>query len=259
MVGLMSVVSVLGCCLAASPAASQPSPVELQPSSQCIDDAAVAAARSYARGRPGAVSFAVFERGTLRTLDGDTPYRSASLVKAMVLAAALRRQAQLQTPLSTSDRARLTTMIRVSGNRAATSTFQLVGRDAVVEVGRLVRMQHSVVGDRWGTSQVTASDQARLFGRLHMVLPRQYRAFGRRLLSTVVRKQTWGGARVARRRGYVTLFKPAWLKRSDGWLVHQGLRLERDGCTVGLAVLTGQQPDMSAGVETIHGVVERLL
>jgi hypothetical protein len=225
---------------------------------RCIADAAIAEARTYAQSRPGSVSFAVFEHGTLRSHGGGVPYRSASVVKAMLLAADLRRHARSGAPLTTADRARLASMIRTSNNGAASKTFALVGRGEVLGVARAVEMRGYSVGTFWSSSQVTASDQARFFGRLHKALPPKYRAFGRRLLRTVVSSQTWGGARVARRAGYRTLFKSGWLPRSDGWVVHQGLRLERGGCSIGVAVLTGRQPNMSAGVESIRGVVERL-
>ncbi|MDO9352044.1 MAG: hypothetical protein Q7T55_00020 [Solirubrobacteraceae bacterium] len=241
-----------------SPGSSGRGPDDL-PKGQCIDDAAVARAGTYAAARPGSVSFAVFEHGTLRSIGGGVPYRSASIVKAMVLVADLRRHARSGRPLSKADRARLASMIRVSNNSAASKSFSIVGRGAVLEVARKVGMRGYSVGTYWSSSQVTAADQARFFGRLHSVLPKQYRAFGRRLLRTVVRSQTWGGARVARQAGYTTLFKSGWLPRTDGWVVHQGLRLERGGCSVGIAVLTGKQRTMSAGVESIRGVVQRLL
>lgn len=229
------------------------------PAPRCVDPAAIAAAQDYASHRPGSVSFAVLEHGTLRSFGGGRPYRSASIVKAMLLVADLRRHARSHTPLGPAARQRLASMIRVSSNTAATETFQLVGREAVVSVAQLVGMRNYSVGGWWGTSQVTASDQARFFGRLHAVLPRQYRPFARRLLRTVVPAQTWGGAAAARGRGYVTLFKSGWLPRTDGWVVHQGLRIERSGCTAGIAVLTGQQPSMTTGVASIEGVVRRLL
>lgn len=229
------------------------------PKGRCIDDAAVARARAYARGRPGKVSFAVFEHATVRSSGGGVRYRSASIVKAMVLVADLRRHSRYGAPLTGADRSRLTAMIRRSDNVAATATFSRVGRDEVLRVARAVGMRGFSVGNWWGTSQVTASDQARFFGRLHSVLPVRYRAFARRLLRTIVHEQVWGGAPVARSHGYATLFKSGWLPRGDGWVVHQGLRVERGGCTLGLAVLTGKQRSMNAGITSIRGVVERLL
>lgn len=225
----------------------------------CVSAADVASARKYARGRPGSVSFAVYEQGKLQSWGGGVSYRSASLVKAMLLVADLRRHDRLHAGLDAGARSRLSAMIRVSDNGQASATFNLVGAEAVRSVARLAGMRNYRVGGYWGTSQLTASDQARFFGRLNRLFPPKYRAYGRQLLRSVVPYQTWGGAPVARRHGFKTMFKSGWLPRTGGWVVHQGMRLERGRCTVGVAVLTGSQPSMAIGVESIRGVTERLL
>jgi hypothetical protein len=226
---------------------------------RCVSDAAFVAARKYARSRPGSVSFAVFERSTLRSFGGGVPYRSASLVKAMLLTADLRRHARVHAPLTSADRSRLGSMIHVSDNAAATATFNLVGANAVRAVAKSAGMKHYRVGGGWGTSQLTASDQARFWGRLDKMLPGTYRKYARGLLRGISHDQTWGGAPVARSKGFTTMFKSGWLPQPSGWLVHQGLRLERGHCTVGIAVLTGHQSSMAAGVASIRGVTARLL
>ncbi len=226
---------------------------------RCVDDAAVARASAYARRRPGTVAFAVMERGRLRSEAGGVPMRSASLVKAMLLVADLRRHSASGVPLSGADRARLRRMITISDNAAATATFNVVGRGAVLRVARLAGMRRYRVGGYWGTSQLTASDQARFWARLDRLLPGRHQAYARRLLRSVVHAQVWGGAPVSRAHGYRTLFKSGWLPQPGGWFVHQGLRLERGSCRIGIAVLTGQQPSMETGVESLRGVVERLL
>lgn len=225
----------------------------------CVNAEAVKRARRYARSRPGSVSLAVYERRRLQSFRGGVPYRSASLVKAMLLVADLRRHDRLHVGLSRSARSRLGAMIRVSGNGQASATFDLVGANGLRSVAHVAGMRRYTVGGYWGTSQLTASDQARFFGRVDALLPKRYRAYGRRLLRTIVPAQTWGGAPVARRHGYRTLFKSGWLPQSGGWVVHQGLRLERGRCTVAVAVLTGHQPSMQTGVDSIRGVVARLL
>ncbi|MBJ7470724.1 MAG: serine hydrolase [Solirubrobacteraceae bacterium] len=225
----------------------------------CVSSADIARARSYARGRPGRVSFAVYESGRIGSWGGGVSYRSASLVKAMLLVADLRRHDRLRAGLSSGARSRLSAMIRVSDNAQASATFNLVGANGLRSVARAAGMRNYTVAGYWGTSQLTASDQARFFGRLDGLLPARFRAYGRQLLRTVVPAQTWGGAPVARRHGFKTVFKSGWLPRTDGWVVHQGLQVRRGRCKVGLAVLTGGQPSMATGVGSIRGVVERLL
>ena len=256
-----------GAAPAPAPAEAQAAPkvvVEQGPDrvaepTRCVTAAAVASARRYARSRPGSVSFAVSERGKMQSWGGGLSYRSASLVKAMLLVADLRRHARLHAGLDAGTRSRLSAMIRVSDNVQATATFNVVGESAVRSVAHLAGMRNYTVHGYWGSSQLTASDQARFFGRLNSLLPDQYRAYGRQLLRSVVPYQTWGGAPVARRHGFKTMFKSGWLPRSGGWVVHQGMRLERGTCTLGIAVLTGSQPSMQTGVESIRGVTARLL
>lgn len=255
---MLSGVVALGPVLRAPDAPPRSAAVSAQPK-RCVGAAQVAAAQRYAASRPGNVSFAVVERGEVRSFGGGVPYRSASLVKAMLLIADLRRHARMGAPLDAAARGRLAAMIRISDNGAASATFDLVGAGGLRSVARLAGMRSYTVGGYWGTSQLTAADQARLFARIDQVLPKRYRRYGRSLLRTIIPAQTWGGAPVARRHGFNTVFKAGWLPRSDGWVVHQGLRVERGRCTLGVAVLTGAQPGMAAGVESIRGVVERLL
>lgn len=226
---------------------------------RCVGDAAIKRARDYAKHRPGIVTFAVQERGKLSSYRGGVPLRSASLVKAMLLVTDLRRHAASHAPLSGGDRDRLRRMITVSDNGAATATFNVVGRGAVLRLARAAGMRHYSVGGGWGTSQLTASDQARFWAHLDHLLPRTYRAYGRLLLRSISHGQVWGGAPVTRRHGFRTMFKSGWLPQPAGWLVHQGLRIERGSCTIGITVLTGHQRSMAAGITSIRGVVERLV
>lgn len=225
----------------------------------CMTDAAFSSARAYVRSRPGVVAFAVLERGRLRSVDGGVPFRSASLVKAMLLAADLRRHATQGTSLDAATRKRHHAMITRSSNVAAKETYRRVGAAGMEGVARAAGMRHFRDGGSWGLSLLTASDQARLWRQLHAVLPVRFRAYARELLGAIQRSQTWGTIRVARRAGYLALFKSGWLRRRDGWVVNQGVRLERGSCTIGLAVLSAQQPTMSDGVETMRGIAERLL
>ncbi|MFT4036171.1 MAG: hypothetical protein QM679_11415 [Patulibacter sp.] len=226
---------------------------------RCVGTTAVARAWRYARSRPGTVTFAVQQGTQIVSHGGGVPMRSASLVKAMLLVADLRRHASNGQPLSAADRARLAAMIRYSDNVQATATFNLVGRSDVLALAKAAQMKRYTVGFGWGTSQLTASDQVRFWSHLNGLLPAKYRLYGRRLLRTISSAQTWGGAPVARAHGFRTMFKSGWLPQPTGWVVHQGLRIERGSCTAGIAVLTRNQPSMAAGVTSIRGVVARLL
>src|SRR5206468_12425988 len=84
--------------------------------------AGVRGAQRYARARQGGVAFAEVGRdGRLRGLRTTVRFPSASVVKAMLLVAALR-SAGLR-PLTMTERRLLGPMIRVSDNEAAEAVF----------------------------------------------------------------------------------------------------------------------------------------
>src|SRR4051795_5457199 len=78
---------------------------------------AFVSARSYARRRLGRVSFAfVDDTGRVRAWHGRRTFYSASLVKAMLLVASLRRRGVRDRHLSSAAQALLDPMIRRSDN-----------------------------------------------------------------------------------------------------------------------------------------------
>jgi hypothetical protein len=219
-----------------------------------VSNAAVRAARGYARRRAGRVAFAVAEPGRHgRGMAAARDYPSASVVKAMLLIAVLR--AHRHEPVPRAERAPLAPMIRYSDNDAASAVYARVGGGGLRGVARAARMRRFVdVGD-WAGSRITAADQARLFLRLDAVVPPRHRRYARRLLAGIVREQRWGIAAVADRRGLRVRFKGGW----RATLAHQVARVEHDGRFVVLAVLTDGDPTTAYGTQTIRGVAERLL
>lgn len=219
-----------------------------------VSNAAVRAARSYARRRAGRVAFAVAEPGRhVRGMAAARDYPSASVVKAMLLIAVLR--AHRHEPVPREERAPLAPMIRSSDNDAASAVYARVGGGGLRGVARAARMRRFVdVGD-WAGSRITAADQARLFLRLDAVVPPRHRRYARRLLAGIVREQRWGIAAVADRRGLRIRFKGGW----RATLAHQAARVADEDRFVALAVLTDGDPTTAYGTHTIRGVAERLL
>jgi hypothetical protein len=212
------------------------------------------AARHFAAHRHGDVSFAVVDsaghsRGGLHPA---TRRPSASVVKAMLLVAYLRRHAH--EDLALQARRLLGPMVRVSDNNAANAIHAIVGDAGLRAVGRAAHMRHLTTGHGLFETGITAGDQARLFWRLDALLPRRHRVYARALLASVVEPQRWGVPRAARGRFHV-LIKGGW--RTG--LVHQSARVEWRGHHLALAVLTVGGPSMVYGERTIQGIAGRLL
>jgi hypothetical protein len=212
------------------------------------------AARRFAAHRHGAVSFAVVDshgrdRGGLHPA-AQRP--SASVVKAMLLVAYLRRHAHDR--LSPPARRLLAPMIRVSDNGAAETIHAVVGDAGLRAVGTAAHMRHLSTGHGLFETGITAGDQARFFWRLDSLLPRRHRAYARTLLATVVSEQRWGVPAAARGRFHV-LIKGGW----RGGLVHQSARVEWRGHHLAVAVLTIGGPGIVYGERTIEGIAARLL
>jgi hypothetical protein len=224
----------------------------------------VKAARRYARHRPGDVSFAILGRHTrLRGFRKARTAPAASTIKAMLLAAYLRRPSIRRRPLRAEDRALLEPMIRVSDNAAATRVAAIVG-PRVKRLARAARMRDFrwVWAPGWlgGQSQISARDQARFFLRYPRYVPGRHRRFARHLLASIVPWQRWGVADV-RPPGWRLYFKGGWGIADDGVGVvnHQIAFLERGACRIALAILTEHNPSTATGAETLRGVAKRLL
>jgi hypothetical protein len=182
------------------------------------------------------------------------------VVKAMLMVAYLRQDTVADRALRPPDRALLEPMIRFSDNDSASRVFAVVGTpglDRVAEAAGMRRFRSG--GGFWGSSQITAGDQSRLFLRIDARMPSRHRAYGMRLLRAIVPEQRWGIAR-ARPGGWTLYFKGGWGPGARAGLVdHQVGLLRRGSRRVSLAVLTAGNPDMAYGNATLQGVASRLL
>jgi hypothetical protein len=221
--------------------------------------AAVARARRFAGSRVGIVSFAVVgSSGRVQCHACRRRYRAASVVKAMLLVAELRRLAAGGGQLTAGDRALLGAMIRVSDNASALSVYLRVGDEGLYRLAGAARMRGFGVYGHWGNAEITALDQARLFARIDRLTPARYRGYARRLLSSVVASQAWGIPEVSTPR-WRTAFKGGWVSTPRGELVHQVARLQRGERTMAIAVLTDRNPTHAYGRATVRGIAARLL
>jgi hypothetical protein len=216
--------------------------------------ASIRRARRFARSRAGAVAFAVLDDGHRpRGLRRTTQFPSASVTKAMLLVAVLRRAGGRH--LSDRERGLLRPMITASDNDAAGAVYAEVGGVGLQRVARAAGMNAFVDVGHWAGARITAADQARLFLRIDRLVPAAHRRYARKLLSSIVPEQRWGIAPVARRERVKIFFKGGW----RNGITHQVALLERGRRRIALAVLTSGSPSMAYGQETIERIAARVL
>jgi hypothetical protein len=221
--------------------------------------AALDRARRYARTREGEVAFAVADdRGGISGVDVHRPFPSASLSKAMILVAYLRKLAAEDGEPSQSDLLSLGYMIRLSDNASADTIYSRVGDRGLMDLARRAGMKGFAVSGDWANATVTPADQARFFLAVDRLVPRRFRELARDLLGSVSELQSWGIPVAARPRWQV-FFKGGWRPDEDGEMVHQAALLEQGGRRVAIAVMTTGGPDMVYGERSIQGVGRLLL
>lgn len=221
----------------------------------------VAAAARFLATRAGRTAFAVIDsEGRLSGVHLHWTFVSASVVKAMLLVAYLRRLDALgQRTVDSSSNSFLYPMINVSDNAAATRTWSIVGDSGLYSVAHAAGMSDFSISGIWANAQISAADQARFFFEMDSLIPSEFDGYARRLLSTIAAYESWGIPAAARPQGYAVFFKGGWRSTGLGQLVHQVARLERPGRTFALAVMTDGDPSMGYGIDTIQGVTTALL
>jgi len=217
------------------------------------------AAERYAEGRAGTISFAVVdEAGRLHGHGARAIAPSASVLKAMLLVAYLRRDDVRDRPLEQWERDLLAPMIRRSDNAAATRMVGLVGEARLNALARAAGMEHfRLHWPIWGQSEITPRGQALFFARIDRLVPAAHRRYAMQLLATVVPAQRWGVGRVPHP-GWRLYFKGAW--GSGTGLVDHQVALYRAGSErYSFALFTRFDPDHEYGKETLRGLAARLL
>ena len=215
----------------------------------------VAGAAAWAAERQGTVTFAVRTGDRLWGRGLDRQFPTASVLKAMLMTAYLRRASD--RPLNAADRALLRPMIRRSDNVTATRIRDIVGNGALVRLARRAGMTHFAVNPIWGLSLTTARDQTRFFLRLEELLPARHRAYALRLLRNIVPSQRWGMGQTIPD-GWTLHFKGGWGSGS-GAVDHQIGLLRRGDDRVSIAVMTVGNPSHAYGKATLEGISRRLM
>ena len=216
-------------------------------------------AQLYARSRSGRVSFVLVDsNGRSHRPHPARHYHSASVVKAMLLVAYLRRHDVRHRRLRSSERSKLVPMIERSDNSQASRCFRIVGRSGLERLARRAGMRHFASDAYWGSTHITAGDQARFFARIDRLVPARHRHFARHVLSHIVESQRWGIPAAVESRARV-FFKGGWRPEHGAWVVHQVALVERRGRRAALAVLTDGDPTFGYGTRTVKGIARRAL
>ena len=115
------------------------------------------------RGRNGVHAVSVYDRvtGVYCLYNGSKHFDSASIVKAIIMAALLRWHQETKTPLSSWEKSEATLMITQSDNDAATDLWDELGMDNLQHFLNLADMGETQLGQdgEWGLTQVTAHDE----------------------------------------------------------------------------------------------------
>jgi Beta-lactamase enzyme family len=221
---------------------------------------AIAAASSYEKARGGYTSFAVIDsEGRMYGRHLHRTFVSASVVKAMLLVAYLRKLAATHRGLDGTPRSLLEPMIHVSDNEAATAVWERVGDRRLRALARRAGMTDFSIEGIWANAMISAADQARYFYEMEGLIPARFRHFADHLLSHIAGYESWGIPAIARPRGWTVFFKGGWRGTWRGQLVHQISRLQKPHERLAIAVMTDGDPSMEYGIETIEGVAARLL
>jgi hypothetical protein len=220
----------------------------------------VRAARRWGASRSGRVAWAAIDTpGRLVGWHRGWQFPAASLSKAMLLVAELRRLARAGRHLDAGTRALLAPMIRLSDNDAADAIYRRVGDRGLLGVARPARMRAFGPAGWWSEARLTPADHARFFRRFGALTPRRWRPYARGLLADVVASQSWGIPAALRPRGWRVLFKGGWRPTGTGSLVHQAALLERGRRRLAIVILTDGNPSHAYGTETVRGIAARLL
>jgi beta-lactamase class A len=222
----------------------------------------IAAAR---RGRISAVAVGVDDPalGLTCWLNSTTHFDSASVVKATILGALLRKAQEQHRYLTSTEARWARSMITLSDNGAASALWNDVGRTALQHFLNLAQMTHTYLGPGgyWGLTQITAHDETLLVQLLlhpGSVLSTASRNYELGLMASVVSYERWGipaGAPTS----LTVHVKNGWLPRAThGWRIHSIGGFTGRGVSYSIVVLTQDNPTMDYGIVTIEGIARAI-
>jgi beta-lactamase class A len=212
------------------------------------------------RSRAGNHAVAVYDTvtGVSCQANDDRHFSSASVVKALILAALLRWHQEAGSPLSSWERSEATLMITQSDNDAATDLWNEVGPSRLQHFLDLAGMHETGLGTGgyWGLTQVTAHDEMLLLKLLTVpnpVLSPASRAYQLGLMARVIPGERWGTPAGAPR-GVTVHVKNGWLPEIAGWHINSLGAFTGKGKNYLIVVLTDDNPSEEYGIDTVEDV-----
>ena len=190
-------------------------------------------------------------------------FKSASVVKATILAALLWKAHHHHRGLTAQEKSLAQAMITVSDNNAATALWDDVGRAGLQTFLGLATMKETVLGPGgyWGLTLLTAHDETTLLWLLmkpNPVLTTSARHYELSLMAHVVSYERWGvpagapaGFTVHVKNGWAPLDAPFWNVNSIGCFT-------KGSQAYSIVVLTAGDPSMAYGITTIENVAVRV-
>jgi Beta-lactamase enzyme family len=216
--------------------------------------------KSALRGRDGDHAVTVYDRVTsvYCALDAARRFDSASVVKAIILAALLRWHQETKQPLSTNEKYLATLMITESDNDAATDLWNELGMTRLQHFLDLAKMNQTELGTGgyWGLTQITAHDEMLLLELLtakNSALDAYSRSYELGLMAKVVSWQRWGTPAGAPSDVTVHV-KNGWLPDGTGWHINSIGAFTGHGRNYLITVLTDDNPSEQYGIDTIENV-----
>jgi beta-lactamase class A len=211
-------------------------------------------------GRSGSPAVSVHDAVTNVSCqaNGSAHFDSASIVKAIILAALLRWHQETHTSLSDWEQDEAQLMITQSDNDAATALWDEVGMSRLQHFLNLAGMTETQLGQDgyWGLTQVTAHDEMlllRLLASPNAVLTNASRSYQLGLMAQVISSQRWGTPAGAPSSVTVHV-KNGWLDDASGWHVNSLGVFTGKNKNYEIAVLTTGSPSEQYAINTIQDV-----
>ncbi|MEU8569582.1 serine hydrolase [Streptomyces pathocidini] len=196
---------------------------------------------------------------------GEEAFDTASIAKVNILAALLVQAQHAGRELTDLEKSQAIVMIEKSDNASALALWKTIGRAKGLEAAnqRLgVTGTEGGPGDLWGLTQTTADGQLALleavFGTIEdSPLTEESRTYLQGLMEHVSADQAWGVSSAASDPAETAL-KNGWLPRTATglWDINSIGRIESNGHTYLVAVLSDGNKTKEAGIETVEAAAK---